>query len=152
MYTCSSQMLVHLFSSQVLLVVRHAFVLSLILNIGTGVLSVLFVYLFDLLSIDSFEPVSLFHLSFRWFVHALLSLWVVDIRSQGSFATPWFGLGELMLCDHFNKQSGPLSSVCCGSRFDLGIFFFLEAAVFFFQACSRHYKGNFCLTFQIDCE
>lgn len=51
MYTCSSQTLVHLFSSQVLLVVRHAFVLSLILNIGTGVLSVLFVYLFDLSSL-----------------------------------------------------------------------------------------------------
>lgn len=39
------------------------------------------------------------------------------------------------------------------AHFDLVFFFFfLEAAVFFFQACSRHYKGNFRSTFQIGCE
>lgn len=38
------------------------------------------------------------------------------------------------------------------AHFDLFFFFFLEAAVFFFQACSRHYKENFRSTFQIDCE
>lgn len=38
------------------------------------------------------------------------------------------------------------------THFDLVCCFILEAAVFFFQACSRHHKRIFHLTYQIDRE
>lgn len=125
-------------SSQVLLVVRHAFVLFLIFfyTFMQGVFFFLSIFLIFIscLSIDSFEPVCLFSLSFSWwFVHTLLSLWV-DRRSPGSFATPWSRLGELMLCDHFTEQSDPLFSVCCGGHSLWSVFFGSCIILFFHTA------------------
>lgn len=120
MYTCSSQTLVHLsalrcFWWSAMLLFSSSFFLHV--HAGFFFLFVDFLIFISCLSIDSFESVCLFSLSFSWwFVHTLLSLWVVDRRSPGSFATPWSRLGELMLCDHYTEQSDPLFSVCCGGH------------------------------------
>lgn len=79
----------------------------------------------------------LFSLSLSWwfFFHSLLSLWVVAGRSPGAFATPWAQLGELMLCDHSTEQFDPLFSVCCGGH-SLWSLFFGSCIIPFFHTVS----------------
>lgn len=151
MYTCSSQTLVHLFSSQVLLVGHHASVLSLILNRGS--ISFGFFFFHSLVSIDSLEPVCVFSLSWRWFVHALLSLWVVDRRSRGSFAPPptppCLGLGSWCFVTTLTNSVG-LSSLCAvvATHFDLVCccffsVFFWKLQFSFFRRAAGTTKGIF---------
>lgn len=139
-------------SSQVLLVVHHAFVLFLIFFFLLHLYSKVFIYFYRL-SVHWLiwtSDVCLFSLSLsQWFVHTLLSLWVVAGRSPSALATPWTRLGELMLCDHLTEQFDPLFSVCCGGHsLDLC---FLEAALYlFFHSAST--TKDFSLTFQRDHE
>lgn len=114
------------------LVVRHAFVLFFIffmrslgcfLFLSVGLFYFYFLSLHRLIWTSDVCLYSLCSLSW-WFVHTLLSLWVVAARSPGSSATPWARLGELMLCDHSTEQFDPLFfSVCCGGHSLWSLFF-----------------------------
>lgn len=136
MYTCSSQTLVHLLSSQVLFggsaMLSFSSAFSPPAHLHTGVFKIsMLIFLFLMMmmmifyfsfifvkSINSFERVCVCSLSFSWWfsLRALLSLWVVDWWSRGgwrrggaSLAAPWSRLGDLMLCDRLAVQSDPLS-------------------------------------------
>lgn len=70
MYTCSSQMLVHLSALRCFWwFAMHLFLPHFYIRSHRGVLFISCIF------IDSFEPVCLFSLSFsRWFVHTLISV------------------------------------------------------------------------------
>lgn len=112
-----------------------------------------FFFFHSLVSIDSLEPVCVFSLSWRWFVHALLSLWVVDRRSRGSFAPPptppCLGLGSWCFVTTLTNSVG-LSSLCAvvATHFDLVCccffsVFFWKLQFSFFRRAAGTTKGIF---------
>lgn len=141
-------------SSQVLLVVRHAFVLFfvLIFFIYIYVHSGFFFFICRFFFLFLVSPLT--HLNLRCLSvgslielvvcpHSFISVggcWAV----AGSFATPWTRLGELMLCDHSTEQFDPLFSVCCGGHSLWSgcffVFFFWKLHYPFFPH-SEHNKG-----------
>lgn len=96
----------------------------------------------------------MFSLSLRWFVHALLSLWVVDRRSPGPFATPHpppcLGLGSWCFVTTLTNSLG-LSSLYAvvATHFDLvcwcffSVFFFGSCSFLFFRRAAGTTKGIF---------
>lgn len=111
-------------SSQVLLVVRHAFVSSsFFLYVHT---EVFFVFVISCIFIDSFEPVSV-----QSFIQPVVCSYsyLCGLKGGRRARLPPRGLGLGMLCDHFTKQSDPLFSLCCCGHSIWSVF--LEAALSF---------------------
>lgn len=134
-------------SSQVLLVVCHAFVLFLIFFFITLIQGFFVCRLF----LHFVSPLT--HLTFRCLsVTSLTELadcprsFIFVGRLLGAFATPWAWLGELMLCDRSAQQFDPFFSVCCGGHSLWSVFLKLH----YTPSCTVSTTKEVCLSFKIN--
>lgn len=131
-------------SSQVLLVVCHAFVFFLIffMTFIQGVFCLWIVFTFCL-SIDSFE-LQMFK-SLTELTDCPRSFIFVG-RLLGAFATPWARLGELMLLWPLCSAVDPFFSVCCGGHSLWSVFLKLHYTL----SCPVSTAKEACLSFKIN--